>query len=82
MMSAPERRKAGEHFEDELFFVEPAVLGGGFDHGVFTADVVARHGVAELFFHAPDQVLVAERSLPRKAGAVASGRCSGFLAAC
>jgi hypothetical protein len=23
--------------------VNPALLGGGFDHGVFTADVVGRH---------------------------------------
>ena len=43
-----------------MFFVEPAVLGGGFEHGVFAADVVAGDGVAELFFDAPDEVLVAE----------------------
>ena len=39
---------AGEDFEDGAAFVEPAVCGGGFDHGVFAADVVGADGNVEI----------------------------------
>src|SRR5271154_2938061 len=38
---------ASEEFEDDALFVEPAFLGGGFDHGVFAADVVGADGDVE-----------------------------------
>ena len=60
---------AGEHFQDGLFLVEPAVLGGGFEHGVFAADVLAGDGIAELLFHA---------SIPANSESDAS-RCSWRL---
>src|SRR5258708_17526289 len=64
---------AGEDFESGAFFIEPAVLRGRFDHGVFAADVVSSdrneeflpdpHDDIEIpppgFDHAHDQTRVA-----------------------
>src|SRR6185503_7202838 len=54
---------AGDEFEDGAFFVEPVVGGGGFDHGVFAADVVGADGDVEFFADATDDVEIWERGL-------------------
>src|SRR4029077_20790666 len=47
---------AGEDFEGDALFVEPAFGGGGFDHGVFATDVVGADGDIEFFADGADDV--------------------------
>ncbi len=39
-----------EDFAGDGFFIYPAVLGSGFNHGIFAADVVGDYGHVEVSF--------------------------------
>src|SRR6266436_1093453 len=52
---------AGQDFEDDAFFVEPAFGYGGFYHGVFAAYVVGAYGDVEFFPDGADYVEIRER---------------------
>jgi len=52
--------EGGHLFEDAVAFIEPAALGGGFEHGVFAAHIIDGGGHAEAFFDAADEVEVGE----------------------
>ena len=54
---------AGEHFHDDAALVDPAVLGGGFDHGVFAADVVGGDGQVAVVAHATDDIQIGQAGL-------------------
>src|SRR4051794_12594222 len=50
----------GEGFQDGAFAVEPAVGGGGFDHGVLAGDVVRGNGEVHVVADLADDVEVGE----------------------
>src|SRR5579864_8228150 len=54
---------AGQDFEDYAFFVKPAFGYGGFDHGVFAANVVGAYGNIEFVAHGADYIEVREGGL-------------------
>src|SRR5216684_5134083 len=54
---------AGQDFEDDAFFVEPAFGCGGFDHGVFATDVVGAYGDIEFVADGSNDVEVGQRGL-------------------
>src|SRR5579859_7400003 len=54
---------AGQDFEDYAFFVKPAFGYGGFDHGVFAADVVGAYRDIEFVADGADDVEVGEGGL-------------------
>src|SRR5579859_2261145 len=54
---------AGQDFEDYAFFVKPAFGYGGFDHGVFAADVVGAYRDVEFVADGADYVEVREGGL-------------------
>src|SRR3954452_15864113 len=53
----------GEGFEDGAFAVQPAVGGGGFDHGVLAGDVVRGNGDVHVVADLADDVEVGEGRL-------------------
>src|SRR5450755_1091752 len=54
---------AGEYFGDDAALVDPAILGGSFNHGVFAADVVGGDGQIAAVAHLANYVEVGEGGL-------------------
>ena len=46
-----------------LVEIEPALLGGGVEHGVLARDIIGRHGVIDPIVDRPDDVEIGERGL-------------------
>src|SRR5690606_17662808 len=54
---------AGEDFQSDSAFIDPAVEGGGLDHGVFAGDVRGRNGQVRSLAHLADDTQVSQCGL-------------------
>src|SRR5690242_17101368 len=54
---------AGENFQNDAFFIEPAILGRSFYHGIFAADVVSGHWNTKFVFYPAHDVEIRQSGL-------------------
>src|ERR1700676_3214162 len=54
---------AGQYLHGDAAFIDPAVAGGGFDHGVFATDVVGGDGQVTMITHLANDVHVGHGGL-------------------